>query len=317
MSTEFADRLTERPSRSVPRRMTACMWRQAKKSAHCPMEPRLDNKVALVTGGGRGIGLETSRGLARRGAEIIMASRGEEAGKATADELQAEFSRPAHFVSLDLSDLREIPGSLDRIEDALAGRTLDILIANAGLWPTSFGRSAQGHEIAFATNVLGHHALVQGAIERGLLSDDARVVIVTGDIYILSEECTPDYTYRGAIGGQLAYCRSKLGNLWYARELARREPGLNVTAVHPGVIASELGGIGNGLVDWIKGRLMLSVEQGAQTSLFCATQPGLPSGSYFHNVLGRVELDPADPGADDGKARALWDLLEERIHSVA
>jgi len=127
--------------------------------------------VALVTGGSRGIGLETSRGLASRGAEVVAASRGEALGRSVADDLRAAFGRPAHFVPLDLSDLASPPVALDRLEGVLGGRRLDLLVANAGLWPLRHRLSAQGHEIAFATNVLGHHALIRGALERGLLAE--------------------------------------------------------------------------------------------------------------------------------------------------
>ncbi len=302
--------VTRRPTTSIARRMAAAMWRQAERSVVCPAEPRLDERVALVTGGGRGIGFETSRGLARRGAEVILAARGEAAGQSAARALEAETNRPAHFAPLDLADLQQIPRALDHIEKRLAGRRLDVLVANAGLWPARHARSAQGYEIAFATNALGHHALIRGLLERGLVGDQARVAVLTGDIYVFSNECTADFEYRGRLGGQLAYCRSKLGNLWYARELARRQPRLRVHAVHPGVVASELGGIEGGLAAWFKRRTMISLEQGAQASLYCATQRDLPSGSYFHNVLGRMELDPRDAGADEAKARAFWDLLE-------
>ncbi len=309
-SEAFARRVTRHPTRSMARRMALALWRQSRHTPRGSMETRLDGQVALVTGGGRGIGLETSRGLAARGCEVVMASRDASAGRAQAETLRRQHGPPAHFCGLDLADLTDAPRSLDRLERLLAGRRLGLLIANAGLWPTRHGLSAQGHEIAFATNVLGHQALIQGALERGLVEDDARIVIVTGDIYILARACTSDYAYRGALGGQLAYCRSKLGNLWQGRELARRHPNLRVLVVHPGVVASELGGIQGRAVAAIKRSLMISLEQGAQTSLFCATEPGLASGSYYHNVLGRVELHPDDPGANPDAARALWDHLD-------
>lgn len=310
MNRDFAVRVAHHPPASVLPRMVRCMWRQQRYSAVCPDTPRIDGQLALVTGGSRGIGLETSRGLAARGAAVISASRGEASGKRAADAMRAMFDRPAHFVPLDLADLRSVPQSLDRLEALLQGRRLDVLVANAGLWPRRHALSAQGHEIAFATNVLGHHALIRGALDRGLLEERARVVVVTGDIYIMASECSADYAYRGMLGGQLAYCRSKLGNLWYVRELARRQPVLRVYAVHPGVIASELGGSNEGIAGAAKRALMLSPERGAQASLFCATQPGLESGAYYHNVLGRVELHPDDPAADAARAEALWERVE-------
>jgi dehydrogenase/reductase SDR family protein 13 len=289
------------------------MWRQSSRSAICPRTPRLDGQVALVTGGSRGIGLETTRGLALRGAEVISASRDEASGMRVAEAIRAQAGVPAHFAPLDLGDLRSIPRTLDCVRRLLTGRRLSVVVANAGIWPTRRSCSAQGHELAFATNVLGHHALLRGALELDLLADRARLVVVTGDIYIMSSNCSSDYSYRGGLGGQRAYCRSKLGNLWYARELARRHPEMRIHAVHPGVIGSELGGSNAGIVGAIKRALMLSPEQGAQTSLFCATQPGLESGTYYHNVLGRVELHPDDPAADGVKSAALWDLVEDLL----
>jgi NAD(P)-dependent dehydrogenase (short-subunit alcohol dehydrogenase family) len=273
--------------------------------------PRLDGQVVLVTGGSRGIGLETTRGLSLRGAEVISASRDETRGMRVAEAIRAELTVPVHFAPLDLGDLLSIPRTLDCVRSLLAGRRLSVVVANAGIWPTRHALSAQGHELAFATNVLGHHALLRGALELDLLADRARVVVVTGDIYIMSSHCSSDYSYRGWLGGQRAYCRSKLGNLWYVRELARRHPEMRIHAVHPGVVGSELGGGNAGIVGAIKRALMLSPEQGAQTSLFCATQPDLESGTYYHNVLVRVLLHPDDPAADDVKSAALWDLVEE------
>jgi len=295
----YANRSTAEPPTLLPFRLWRCLWRQSRLSPRCPATPRLDGVRALVTGGGRGIGLETTLGLAARGAEVFTSSR-----RAPGADV------PATFVELDLGDLVSVVGCSDALGVGLADRKLDILVANAGLWPARFALSAQGHEIAFATNVLGHYALIRGLIEAGRLAENARVVVVTGDIYIMARECTPDFKYRTGRGSQLAYCRSKLGNLWLARELSQRYPALQVYAVHPGVIASELSGGRTGVVGAFKAATMLSLEAGAQTSLFCATQPGLPSGSYFHNTLGRVELRADDPAADGGKASALWELLE-------
>ncbi len=299
MTNPAPERATLHPPTSVPARMWRCMWRQRRKNTACPEAPRLDGRLALVTGGARGIGLETTRGLADRGAEVISASR-----RAHGSDL------PARFLPLDLADLASVVKAVAALPDVLAGRRLDAVVANAGLWPRKFARSAQGHEIAFATNVLGHHALLRGLQDRKLLAPDARVVIVTGDIYVMAGDCTPDFTYRGALGAQQAYCRSKLGNLWQMRELARREPGLRAHAVHPGVIASELAGSGRGIAGAFKRAVMLSTHEGAQTSLFCVSQPDLESGSYYHNTLGRVLLRADDPAASGPAAARLWETLE-------
>lgn len=296
------------PPVSSLRRGAAAFWRQRSRCLRCPEDARLDGKLALVTGGNAGIGFETSRGLARRGAEVVVACRSE----AKAGEALAALSRepglraPPRWLPLDLADLAGFRPALDRLARERGGRPVDLLVLNAGLWPARFGVSAQGHEIAFATNVLGHFALTRALELRGSLRAGARVVVLTGDIYVGARSCTPDFRYRGRAGGAEAYRRSKLGNLWFARELARRRPELCAVAVHPGVVASNLvSGFGA-----VKRRLLLDCAAGAQTSLVAATHPGLASGSYLHNTRGLMQLAPDDPACDAHGAAALWDTCE-------
>ncbi len=130
--SEFLDRTTHHPPTSIARRMALCIRQQPKRNPRCP-DHRVDGRVALVTGGGRGIGLETSRGLALRGAEVVMASRGAEAGGRAAAALADESGLPAWHLPLDLGDLASIPDTLDRLAERLDGRRLDVLVANAGL----------------------------------------------------------------------------------------------------------------------------------------------------------------------------------------
>jgi NAD(P)-dependent dehydrogenase (short-subunit alcohol dehydrogenase family) len=287
------------------------MWRQEARSLVCPKTPRLDGQRALVTGGNEGIGLGTCRGLLERGARVVMASRSEDkAERACAqlrDELGAEV--PASFLPLDLSDLSRVREAALRLATQLGGDRLDVLICNAGLWPRRHGVSPQGHELAFATNVLGHFLLLRYLVGRHLAAD-ARVVIVTGDIYILANDCTPDYHYQTPYGGMLAYCRSKLGNLWLARELQRRHPELHVRVAHPGVVATSLGGERKGLVEAFSRRTMIDGVLGAQTTLYCVTQPDLPDGAYVHNVRGITKLADDDPASDGSRAAELWEQCE-------
>lgn len=287
------------------------MWRQRARSLVCPDRPRLDGRRALVTGGAEGVGLGTSRGLLARGARVLCASRSAEKALHARAILQGALGADAAFehIPLDLSDLSRIPKAVEAVASALGAERLDVLVCNAGLWPTTHRLSPQGHELAFATNVLGHHLLLRHLVGRHL-ADDARVVIVTGDIYILASDCTPDYAYRTPLGGMLAYCRSKLGNLWMARELQRRNPSLQVSAAHPGVVSTQLGGPRRGLVGRLSHRLLLDVDRGAQTTLYCATQPGFPGAAYVHNVLGRVELGSRDHASDAVRAEGLHALCE-------
>jgi NAD(P)-dependent dehydrogenase (short-subunit alcohol dehydrogenase family) len=291
------------------RRLLTAMWRQESRSLRCPETPRLDGRRALVTGGNAGIGLATCAGLLARGAEVVMAARN--AAKAEAAHAALLRGAPAGAtlsrVSLDLADLRSVEACARTLAERHA--PLDLAVCNAGLWPQRHELSPQGHELAFATNVLGHFALLRALLASGTLRSDARVVIVTGDIYVMARECTPDFRFSGARGGMQAYCRSKLGDIWIARELQRRHPELHVVIAHPGVVATDLGGAGPGGLDGLRRRLMISPELGAQTPLYCATQP-LAKGVYVHNTLGEMAFDAGDPGGDDAAAERLWETCE-------
>jgi NAD(P)-dependent dehydrogenase (short-subunit alcohol dehydrogenase family) len=306
---DFAKRTATPPS-AVPLRLMRCIWRQAARSPVCAQTPRLDGKCALVTGGNAGIGLEISRGLARRGAEVIVAARNTSTSEQACKTIAAETGSTLHHVRLDLADLDSVVAASAQLKELMGNRPLDILVANAGIWPKVYAESAQRHEIAFATNTLGHHVLVRRMLEQGLLRR-ARVVVLTGDIYIRQSECTSDFKYEGASGGALAYSRSKLGNIWFAAELQRRYPDLEVCAVHPGVIASGLGGKATGFAAFMQGIMLLDVERGAQTPLWCATQPDVERGAYYHNTMGRLVLSQSDPAASAQKAGKLWALLEQ------
>ncbi|MFM9959272.1 MAG: SDR family NAD(P)-dependent oxidoreductase [Phycisphaerales bacterium] len=302
------------------------MWRQGARTARCPDTPRLDGKLALVTGGASGIGFETSLGLARRGASVIVLGRNRGAGEAVCarivDEVTGggggERGKPrghAEFVRCDLSDLGSIRQAGAELLDVIEDRELDLAVFNAGVWPKAWSASAQGHEMAFATNVLGHHALWRSLGSR--LRVDARLVFVTGDLYITARECTPDFRFTGAGGGQAAYCRSKLGNVWQALETARRHPRYQVAIVHPGVALTGLGGGAKGIAAWLGRRILADVEAAAQTTLRAAVLPLSRSPVYLHNTLGELDLlHPSDPASDRAGAARLWACLEGACDSA-
>jgi retinol dehydrogenase 12 len=301
---------TKTAPRALPLRFLKSMWQQSHAIKYCPSEPRLDGKLILVTGGNEGIGLETSLGLVRRGADVVILARNELKAKKAIEIINRVTKTNVSFIPLNLSDLESVITAIDKIHRQWSDRLIDGVIANAGIWPREYSQSAQGFEIAFAVNVLGHHVLVRGLMQKSKFAEFARIVMLTGDIYILAKDCTPDFRYKGSLGGQAAYCRSKLGNLWWVREFARRYDKINAFAVHPGVIASNLGGDIGRFGNWLKNVLLISTEEGAQTSLFCATQPNLISGAYYHNMMGKIEFHPQDPAANSKRARAFWELLE-------
>ena len=288
------------------KRLRSCIIGQRKQTSSCPNLPQLYGKIALVTGANDGIGKETARGLLQRGAEVIMLCRNIEKAEQARRGFLSEglHARAICLVECDLADLDSVKAAAQAVKYHLHGRKVDILVENAGVWARHYDETEQGHEINFGTNVLGHFAL-RRELMADSLAERARIIILTGDIYIMAEGCSPSYQWSTRLGAMRAYHRSKLGNFWIARELQRRHPQLNVFAVHPGLVASGLGG-GGKLATWLKQALLITPKDGAQTSLMCASQQDLSHGSYYHNVHGECELDNADPATNDEAAARLW-----------
>jgi len=127
--------------------------------------------------------------------------------------------------------------------DQIKGRPFDCIVLNAGINSTRYAVTAEGMERTFAVNVFGHHLLFRGLQRRGLLAPNARVVITTGDVYMLANDCTSDFRFSR---GPMAYARSKLGNIWQMREINRLYPDFHAVVVHPGVVASGFAGAKTG-----------------------------------------------------------------------
>ncbi|MGC6535172.1 MAG: SDR family NAD(P)-dependent oxidoreductase [Parvibaculales bacterium] len=288
-------------------RMRTSMLGQQKHVQSCPDLPLLTDRVAVITGATSCIGKETARGLLTRGAEVIALCRNTDKAEVVRAEFVADGlnGEKFHIIEADMGVLSSLPTALAAIKSLLQDRQIDMLIENAGVWLRHYAETADGLEQSFATNVLGHFALRRGLLE-GMLAPHARVIAVTGDIYVMADQCTPQFRWRGAVGGMKAYNRSKLGVFWLARELQRRESQLNVFIVHPGVVASNLAMPSRGLVGWLRRKMMISCRDGAQTPLICATQDNLSHGSYYHNVHGEVELANNDPAMNDRAAAQLW-----------
>ncbi|QZT36892.1 SDR family NAD(P)-dependent oxidoreductase [Halosquirtibacter xylanolyticus] len=293
------------------KRMLLGGWRQGANTPICPDTPRLDGKIVAITGGNRGIGYETVKGLSERGAEVIVLSRNLKKTEATVRELPSTV----HSVKLDLEDILQIPSAVREINKILNGRYIDILINNAGIavkGPCQV--SPQGFEKTFAVNVLGHHILFRLCHQRGLLADSAKIISVTGDIYIQADDCTVDYKYRGT-SGMAAYSRSKIGLMWWAYQCLDHHPNYQVNLVHPGIVPSGLGNDENSLLVKIMGKLFVTSKLGAQMSLICATQEDIENGAYYHNTLGKMILPKDDVALDQKRALKMWNELEQIFDS--
>lgn len=272
--------------------------------------PDLSGKTFLVTGANTGIGKETVRGLAARGARVVVAGRSEERTRAAIGEITADTgSTDLDYLPLDLGDLTSVRAAAESF--LASGERLDVLVNNAGL-AGKRGMTASGFELAFGTNHVGPFLLTE------LLRDR---IVETGPGRIVNVASTGHYRAPGidwhAVRQPSAtrtafdeYCVSKLANVLHARELGRRLAGTGVTtySLHPGAIASDVWReVPFGLRHVMK-LFMKSPEQGARTSLYCATSPEVEqsTGRYYDSERERT---PSKVVTDE-LAAELWGRSE-------
>jgi WW domain-containing oxidoreductase len=273
----------------------------------------LQGKTILVTGCGSGLGLEALRVLALRGATVLGTARTLEKARAACASVEG-LTVP---LACELSDPASVRACVEAVRRG--GYRLDALICNAGVMALPKRELVHGVEAQFFTNHVGHFMLVTGLLDR--LSDDGRVVMLSSGAHsmapkagILFDDLAADHGYTPS--GH--YGQSKLANLLFAKELARRFAGTRRTAnaVHPGVILSKLWRHMPGLANFalgVAGPLVLkSVAQGAATEVYVAVHPGAAatSGAYFADCnVARPRADADDPAL----ARRLWEVTERLV----
>ncbi len=270
----------------------------------------LSGQTFLVTGGNTGIGLATARSLAARGGRVHIACRSPEKGEAAVAAITAASgSDQVSFLALDLADL----GSVREAARAFLalGEPLHVLINNAGVAGRR-GLTRDGFELIFGVNHLGHFAFTVALLDC-LITSQARIVNVSSDAHYQATGIDFDRLRRPArsIAATREYAVSKLCNVLFTQELARRLAGTGVTAyaLHPGVVASDIWRRIPWPVRPLVTRRMLTIDQGARTSLYCATAPELAqvSGKYYDNS---AEREPSPVATPELGAR-LWEQSEE------
>jgi NAD(P)-dependent dehydrogenase (short-subunit alcohol dehydrogenase family) len=287
--------------------------------------PDLTGRVAVVTGANSGIGWYTADALAGAGAQVVLACRdlvrADRAVRRIRDRHEGAAARPAGLDLSSMSSVREFAESWDG--------PLDILVNNAGVMaPPRRTITADGFELQFATNHLGHFVLTGLLLPALLAADRARVVTVSSIAHHGGGEDVIDGNLATAYNPQRAYSNSKLANLLFATELDRRSRlrGVNVDSVaaHPGVaatgLASDSEGMGANRVVRVAAPIVLrlttqSARAGAHAVRYAATEaePGSYTGPQrFGETRGRIGPARRSPLAqDDRLARRLWQVSEE------
>jgi NAD(P)-dependent dehydrogenase (short-subunit alcohol dehydrogenase family) len=291
--------------------------------------PDQSGRAAVVTGANSGLGLVTARELARAGARVVLACRNLGKGHAAVDEVRAVVPEAQlQLEELDLASLASVRGFAERFKATHDG--LDLLINNAGVMAPPRRRTADGFELQFGTNHLGHFLLTTLLLEQMEGRDDARVVTLSSTAHKMGRINFDNLNGDRRYFRWNAYSQSKLANLLFALELDRRlrSEGSTVKslAAHPGYAATNLQSAAPPLVD----RLVMKVgnavvaqsdEMGALPILYAATQPGLEGGTYvgpdsFREQRGHPTIvQPSGRARDAETARRLWEV-SERLTAV-
>jgi len=274
----------------------------------------MQGKIVVVTGSNTGIGKETARGLARLGATVVMACR---------DPRKAEAARAEIAAATGRTDLVAMPldlgskASIRAFARAFGERygKLDVLVNNAGVWPTSRSTTADGIETTWGTNHVGTFLLTNELLPLIRASAPSRVVVLSSKLHYRGKIDWEDLQFeKKSFSATGAYNQSKLANVMFTKALARRLAGTGVTvnAVHPGVVTTELARGYPKILVKIFHLFTISPEEGAKCSLHVATAPELATvtGEYFEDCKAKPA---AKASLDEEAQERLWKVTEAMV----
>jgi NAD(P)-dependent dehydrogenase (short-subunit alcohol dehydrogenase family) len=274
----------------------------------------MKDKTVVITGGTSGIGEVTALELAQMGARIVLVGRDKSRAQTTLARLRERGPGLAHAVRYaDLTRLAE----MKRVAAQIAGAEprIDVLINNAGAMFAARRVTEDGLERTFALNHMAYFVVTEGLRERLIASAGARIVNTASDAHRVATLDFEDLQSEKGFGAVQAYCCSKLCNILFTRELARRLDGTGVTAncLHPGFIATRFGDQSGGLISpmmWLAKFFAISPTEGAKTVVYLASSPKVDgvSGKYFYKCRATTSSAAAE---DDHTASVLWERSVE------
>jgi len=277
--------------------------------------PAMAGRTCLVTGATSGIGKATATGLARLGADLVLVARDPAKGQATMAEIGAATGNPR--VGLLLADLSSQASVRQLAEEVKRGHDrLHVLVNNAGGYWATRHTTVDRLELTFAVNHLAYFLLTNLLLDLLRASAPARIVNVTSGAQAIGDVHFDDLQFERRYRGQPAYNQSKLANVLFTYEVARRleGTGVNVNCVHPGIVRTNFGQQNQPLA-W---RLMIAVvapfmrspEKGAETVVYLASDPEVETvtGKYFHDLKPKRS---SKLSYDEAVAARLWQVSEE------
>lgn len=277
----------------------------------------LSGKTVLITGINSGLGLESARVLAKRGARIVGAARTRE----KAEEACRTLGADAVPIACELAEPASVRDTVKEVKDK--GLSLDVLLCNAGIMALPQRTIAHGQELQFLTNHVGHFILVTGLLEQ--LAEGARVVMLSSGAHLWAPPGGiqfDDLSFARDYSPNRAYGQSKLANLLFARSLARRLAGTKKTAnaVHPGVINTNLGRhmspVMRALAPVAEAIALKTIPQGAATQCYVSVHPAVSgvTGEYFADC----NVARSSSYAKDAElGERLWKVTEEIVAGLA
>ncbi|TDG98573.1 hypothetical protein EPR50_G00201740 [Perca flavescens] len=278
----------------------------------------MNGKTVIVTGANSGIGKATAAGIVKLQGRVIMACRDLRRAEEAAREILQETGSDRSQLIVKQLDLASLTSVHTFCRDIIKEEPrLDVLINNAGVYQCPYAQTEDGFEMQFGVNHLGHFLLTHQLLNLLKKSAPSRVVVVSSKLYkqghINFEDLNSEQSYDKAF----AYSRSKLANLLFTRELARRleGSGVAVNALTPGIVRTNLGrhvhvpALAKPLFDLLSRGLFKSPEEGARTSVYLACSPDVEGvqGKCFADCKPQVLLDKA---TDEEVASKLWDMSE-------
>jgi NAD(P)-dependent dehydrogenase (short-subunit alcohol dehydrogenase family) len=270
----------------------------------------MKGKTVVITGGTSGIGEIAAERLAQMGARIVLIARDKSRGEATLARLHERAPGLGHAVHY--ADLARIP-EMKRVAAEIAHKEprIDVLINNAGAMFSSRRLTEDGLEYTFALNHMAYFVVTEGLRERLLASAPARIVNTASAAHQGARLDFDDLQLAKSFGPMKAYGRSKLCNILFTRELARRLHGTGFTAncLHPGFVATRIGDESGGSISrfaWLAKLFAISPQKGAETIVYLATSAAVAetTGEYFYK---RQPIAPSPTAQDDRVAALLWE----------
>lgn len=276
----------------------------------------MNGKTVLITGASAGIGLQSAIGLAKLGAEVVMVGRDEERTAQAVELVKSQTgNQSVSYLLADLSSLKDVRKLAQAFKDKY--KKLDVLLNNAGAIFLTRKTSADGYEMSLALNHLNYFLLTDLLLDMVKAGPSGRIVNVASRAHYQGHINFDDLQSQHGYSGMRVYGTSKLMNVLFTYELARRLQGTNVTAncLHPGFVASNFA-TNNGWFVRIAMNFMgsrISVEDGAKCSIYLASSPDVQgvSGKYFNYDL--KETRSSDESYDEAEAKRLWDVSEQLV----